>query len=119
MQTHKEMYEKFKRDAESKNLFSATRAEAYFLAAYHLVEACAAKNRVHIHKHQLVRRMLEENDFIFGEKTRVVWESFQRIENQLRPKFVYGGRGSQADLERIEKEFKKLEEVCLEVLKGG
>jgi len=47
-----------------------------------------------------------------------VWESFQRIENQLRPKFVYGGRGSQTDLERIEREFRKLEEICLEVLRG-
>jgi hypothetical protein len=68
MQTHKEMYNKFKRDAENRGLFDATRAEAYFLAAYHLVEACAAKSRVHIHKHQLVRKRLEENELYLGRK---------------------------------------------------
>ncbi len=84
---HLELYKKFKKDAENVELFEGTRVEAYFLSAFHLIEACAAKERVHINKHQKVRNILEENEFLFSAETENVWRSFQIIENQLRPKF--------------------------------
>lgn len=45
---HLKLYEKFKTDAENNNNFEGTRVEAYFLSAYHLIESCAAQERVHI-----------------------------------------------------------------------
>jgi hypothetical protein len=64
--------------------------EAFFLSAYHLIESCAAYERVHINKHQRVRFILMQNKFIFQDDTETVWMNFQKIENQLRPKFAYG-----------------------------
>jgi hypothetical protein len=87
---HFKLYKMFKNDAENINNFEGTRVEAYFLSAYHLIESCAAHERVHINKHQLVRSNLTQNNFIFKENTEIIWMNFQKIENQLRPKFAYG-----------------------------
>lgn len=81
LENHLKLYKKFKEDAENKNIFEGTRVEAYFLSAFHLIESCAAKERVHINKHQNVRSMLTKNDFIFGEETEELWRNFQKIKS--------------------------------------
>ncbi len=114
LSVHFDLYKKFKKDAENENLFSGTRVETYFLSAFHLIESCAAKERIHINKHQYVRTVLEENEFLFGANTEVVWRSFQIIENQLRPKFTYSISGTKTDLNKIIENFKVIEKICLE-----
>jgi hypothetical protein len=115
-ENHYRLFEKFRTDAQNDSLFEGTRVEAYFLAAYHLIEACAAKHRVHINKHQKVRSALEDNGFIFNEKTEAVWRAFQTIENQLRPRFSYGFSWTEKDLKEVLANFKTIETICLEVL---
>ncbi|MHA1579230.1 MAG: hypothetical protein ACTSUQ_06345 [Candidatus Freyarchaeota archaeon] len=39
---HFEKYRMFKRDAENPSVSPPTRVEAYFSAAFHLIEACVA-----------------------------------------------------------------------------
>lgn len=89
--THLKKYRMFLRDAENEENSEPTRIIAYFEAAFHLIEAVAARQRIHINKHQLVRRVLEESR-LFGEDTESVWRAFQEIENQIRPGQAYGGR---------------------------
>jgi len=113
---HKELYENFKKDAEKIDLYVGTQVEAYFLAAFHLIETCAAKEMVHINKHQLVRKSLENNKNIFQDKTEDIWRNFQTIENKIRPKFVYGASWRQIDIEEVKVCFKKIEKICLEIL---
>jgi len=115
-ENHKMLYERFKKDASNTELFEGTRAEAYFLAGFHLVEACAAKSRVHINKHHSVRKVLQENTFIFGEDTDKVWQVFQTIENQLRPKFAYGFNWTKNDICEMEERFATLEKLCQKVM---
>jgi len=75
----------------------------YFLSAYHLIESCAAHERVHINKHQHVRSVLTKNTFIFHDNTETIWMNFQKIENQLRPKFTYGFTWTEEDMKTVEK----------------
>ncbi len=115
-ENHFKLYEKFKNDAENTNNFEGTRVEAYFLSAYHLIESCAAHERVHINKHQHLRSILTENDFIFKDNTEDIWRNFQKIENQLRPKFSYGFSWTDEDMKNVEICFKLIEQICLEKL---
>lgn len=110
---HFKLYQKFKTDAENKENFEGTRVEAYFLSAYHLIESCAAQERVHINKHQHVRTTLTNNNFIFNEKTEKVWTNFQKIENQLRPKFTYGFSWTNDDMKKVKSSYKIIEKICL------
>ena len=116
-ETHLEKYRRFKADAERTENSVELRAEALFLAAYQLVDACAAKHGVHIGKHQRVRSELEKNDMIFGKETGKVWRLFQALETAYRPKFVYGDSWTRRDFERMNEVFAELEEVCLEAVK--
>jgi len=118
-QNHLKMYSRFKNDAENETLFEGTRVEAYFLAAFHLIESCAAKFRIHINKHQMVRSVLEKNRVIFGERTEQVWRSFQKIENHLRPKFVYGMTWSEQDFELMRSAFNEIENECEGIIREG
>ena len=113
---HFKLYEKFKNDAENINNFEGTRVEAYFLSAYHLIEACAAQERVHINKHQHVRSMLTKNEFIFENNTNEIWTNFQKIENQLRPKFSYGFSWTETDMKNVKICYKTIEKICLKKL---
>lgn len=117
--THKRVYLKFKEDALKKELYAGTRVEAYFLSIFHLIEACAALMRVHINKHQKVRQVLEKEDQIFGKDTERIWKSFQRIENQLRPKFAYSIGWQKQDLNEVELEYARIERIALEKLKNA
>ena len=65
---HMNLYEIFKKDAENINNSKQSRVEMYFLSNYHLIEACVAKQNIHINKHQRLRKILEENTHIFEEK---------------------------------------------------
>ena len=88
-----------------------------FLACYPrnpLIEACAARHNVHIHKHQRVRSILEENPEVFEGKTDAIWRAFQKIENQIRPGQIYGGKMDGKALQKAKKLFEEIEEICLE-----
>jgi len=113
---HLKLYQKFKADAIKKENFEGTRVEAYFLSAYHLIESCAAQERVHINKHQNLRTTLTNNTFIFNENTESVWTNFQKIKNQLRPKFTYGFSWTASDMEMVESCYKTIETICLKKL---
>jgi len=116
---HFKLYKKFKKDAENRDNFEGTRVEAYFLSAYHLIESCAAHERVHINKHQHVRSTLTQNKFIFQEDTETIWMNFQKIENQLRPKFAYGFTWNDEDMKNVEKCYATIENLCLKKLGGS
>ena len=115
-ENHHELYKKFKENAMNDTLFEGTRVEAFFLSAFHLIDTCAAKKRVHINKHQKVRGELESKPFIFGEQSEVVWRAFQTIENQLRPKFAYGFSWTEKDLENVQEQYAIIEDACLKVI---
>ena len=115
-ENHFKLYKKFKNDAENTNNFEGTRVEAYFLSSYHLIESCAAQERVHINKHQHLRSMLTKNEFIFKDNTDEIWRNFQKIENQLRPKFAYGFSWTKTDMENVKTCYKTIEKICLEKL---
>lgn len=117
--THKELYLKFKEDALKTDLYPGTRVEAYFLSAFHLIETCAALVRVHINKHQNVRSVLEKEGQIFGKDTESVWKSFQKIENQLRPKFAYSAGWEIEDLKALEEEYRRIEIFALRKLEDA
>lgn len=109
---HKEKYEMFKQDAENETNSIPTRIQAYFNACFHLIEAGAAKTGIHIQKHQKVRKVLEENHQIFGDKTETLWNAFQIIDNQIRPGQIYGGTIDGEKLKRTKELFKRIEEIC-------
>ena len=90
--------------------------EAWFLSAYHLIEACAAKQRLHILKHQRVPDELQRNPAILGPHASTVAEAFRYLDHHARAKFVYGGSGTKADLAKARKSFEAIESVCREVL---
>ncbi len=118
-QNHKKLYLTFKKDAENDENSKPTCAELFFLSLFHLIEACAAKNRVHINKHKSVRRVLEENVNIFKNQTEKVWRFFQKIENKLRPKFSYGFSWNDEDFDDLKTQYFKLEAICLKVIENG
>ena len=91
--------------------------EAWFLGAYHLIEACAAKHRIHIQKHQRVPDELKRNPKVLGGKTAQVSEAFQYLDREARAKFVYGGSGTEADLRHVRAAFETIRSCCEEVLR--
>jgi hypothetical protein len=113
---HLEKYRLFRSDAENQSVSSPTRVDAYFSAAFHLIEACMAKSELHIDKHQLVRATLEAHSEVFGSDTEKVWRAFQRIENQIRPGQLYGGKIDGEAVKQAKKSFQEVEEVCLKLL---
>ena len=92
------------------------RVEAWFLSAYHFIEACAAKRRVHIQKHQRVPDELKRNPSILGPKTSVVVDAFRYLDHNARVKFVYGNSGTRADLAKARKSFEAIVSICEAVL---
>ena len=113
---HLDRYRKFRADAYREENSPELRVEAFFLAAFHYIEACAARENVHINKHQGVRRELEVNHRIFGAHAPEVWKAFQELERRVRPKFVYGVRWTAKDFARAQTLFENLEARCREVL---
>lgn len=115
-EAHLDRYRKFRADAFREENSAEIRVEALFLAAFQYIDACASRLNVHINKHQNVRRELEANDRVFGERTEEVWRAFQELEVRVRPKFVYGSRWTTKDLERARRLFEAIEAHCREVL---
>ncbi len=113
---HRAQYRTFKASADLAGLGPEARVELLFVAAYHLIDACAAKEGVHINKHQMVRRELEKDPLIFGDCTREIVEAFRELQGTLRVRFVYGGKWTPADKEHAEEHFTAIERICLEVL---
>lgn len=114
---HTKKYKMFLKDAENEENSQPTRIEAYFEACFHLIEAVAAQKRLHINKHQLVRKVLEENESVFGENTENIWRSFQKIENQIRPGQIYGGAIDGEALKNTKRLASVIEEVCNTILR--
>ena len=115
LDTHRENARTFKKAADAAE-DPGPRVEMWFLSAYHLIEACAAKHRVHIQKHQRVPDELTRNPVIFGPRTSDVVVAFRYLDHDARAKFVYGAAGSAADLKRAEQSFSTIESICLEAL---
>ena len=113
---HMNLYKIFKKDAENINNSKQSRVEMYFLSIYHLIEACVAKQNIHINKHQRLRKILEENTNIFEEKTETVWRTFQTIETRLRPKFSYGFSWIDEDFIELRNLYEKIENIWIEVI---
>jgi len=113
---HLAQYKDFKKGAELEANPVQVRVESWFLATFHLIDACAARKNVHINKHQRVRHELTANPSIFGKHTEAVWMAFQDIEARLRPKFVYGKNWQKADFQAVLKRAGQIQSVCLEVL---
>ena len=113
---HLRKYRTFKADAQRAEVSNAIRMEALFLAAYHLIDACAARRRAHIDKHQRVRAELEADPDILGAATKDVVAAFRVLERDLRPKFLYGDSATDGDFALALGTFAQLERSCLEVL---
>jgi len=109
---HFQKYKLFKRDAENEENSIPTRIEAIFEACFHLIEACMAKDGLHINKHNAVRSMITEYGDVFGENSETVWRAFQELENQIRPGQTYGGRINGPQLQRAQSIMKRIESVC-------
>jgi hypothetical protein len=109
---HIRKYRMFLRDATNEQNSEPTRIEAFFEAAFHLIEAVAAKNRIHINKHKLVRDALELNKEIFGDDSERIWRAFQEIENQIRPGQAYGGAINGEALERTRELVEIITSLC-------
>jgi hypothetical protein len=102
----------FLKDAMNEQNSEPTRVDAFFEAAFHLIEAAVARHRIHINKHQLVRKILERNKNIFEDATDKVWRAFQEIENQIRPGQAYGGAINGEALERTMELVALIQKVC-------
>ncbi len=111
-----EQYRAFKSMADLPDATPPGRVELLFLAAYHLIDACAAKHGQHINKHQNVRRELERNSAILGERADPVWRAFNDLQGEYRTKFVYGGRWTEKELADAIRAYASIEKLCLEAL---
>lgn len=105
------------RDSVAKIDEPAVLVEVWFLSAYHFIEACAAKQRVHIQKHQRVPDELGRNPAILGLRSAAVAEAFRYLDYTARVKFVYGDTGTKADLDKARKSFETIKAACEEVLR--
>jgi len=117
LETHLKKYKLFLKDAENKENSEPTRIESYFEAVFHLIEAVAAKHRIHINKHQLVRSVLENNKEIFEGNTENIWRAFQEIENQIRPEQAYGGAINGEALKKTKELVSVIINICRNITK--
>lgn len=115
LDAHRRKAEAF-RDAATKIDEPGLLVETWFLSAYHFIEACAAKQRVHIQKHQRVPDELDQNPVILGPQSSVVAEAFRYLDHHARAKFVYGDSGTKADLAKARRNFETIETACREML---
>ncbi len=113
--THVEEAKRFRSTADKID-DPASLVEIWFLSAYHYIEACAAKHRMHIQEHQWVPGELERNPTVFGEHAARIVEAFRFLDNEARAKFVYGETGTENDLDRARKSFATIVSICEEEL---
>jgi hypothetical protein len=93
-----------------------TRVDALSNACFQLVEMCAALERVHVNKHQEVRRFVEGSPEAFGAEGRTVWECFQELENRVRPGQAYGGAIDGRALAKAVELHERIRAVCMRVI---
>src|SRR2546425_4182788 len=84
LETHRRKADEF-RDGASGVKEPGLLVEAWFLSAYHLIEACAAKKRVHIQKHQRVPDELRRNPTILGPHTSIVADACRYLDHTPEP----------------------------------
>jgi len=113
---HKEKYEMFRKDAFNEEISIPLRIEAFFYAAFQLIESLAAQKGFHIDKHQKVKSTLEKDLELTDKETEKLWRSFHEIENVLRPGQVYGGQINGQKLNRAKELFDIMEEICRKLL---
>src|SRR5574342_693135 len=113
---HMAQYRAFKGMADLPGATPPGRVELLFLAAYHLIDACAAKHGQHVNKHQNVRRELERNSVILGERADRVWRAFNDLQGDWRAKFVYGGKWTEKELAQALEAFATVERLCIEAI---
>src|SRR5438552_18583217 len=80
LETHLRKAETFREGASRVNE-PGLLVEVWFLSAYHLIEACAAKKRVHIQKHQRVPDALQRNSTILGPHTSTAADAFRYLDH--------------------------------------
>jgi|SRR3990172_5606901 len=112
LENHQKHARALRADAYRAENSDEIRVEAFFLAAYQLIESAAARHGLHIQKHQNVRHELEANTFIFEENTETVWRDFQELEGRVRPRVVYGSAWTAADVEKARELFESIEKIC-------
>src|SRR2546427_13037422 len=100
LETHRRKADEF-RDGASGVKEPGLLVEAWFLSAYHLIEACAAKKRVHIQKHQRVPDELQRNPTILGPHTSTAAAAFRYLDHKARAKLVYGNARPRAQLAKV------------------
>lgn len=111
LEVHVERAQAYREDAQRAK-DAGSQIELWFLSAYHFIEACAAKHRLHIQQHQRVPAELKRDHTIFGERTSEVIEAFQHLDYDARAKFVYGASGTKSDFERARECFDVIAEIC-------
>jgi len=117
LELHLEKYRAFKASAAAAGVAAEAKVELLFLAAYQIIDACAAKKGAHINKHQNVRQELQKNTAILGAHTTKVWRAFRELQGESRSRIVYGAKWTAIDLHEAEDRFQSIESKCLEVLK--
>jgi len=96
---------------------AGSQVELWFLSAYHFIEACAARHRMHIQQHRKVSAELKRNLSVFGNRTAEVIEAFRYLDYDARSKFVYGAAGTKADFKRAREYFESIVAICEDLLK--
>ncbi len=117
LEIHLQKYQLFRKDGYNQENSVMTRIASLFEAGFHLIESCFALQRLHINKHQLVRKFIEENKDVLNERGGEIWKSFQELENQIRPGQLYGGKINGEHLRKAQEVFALVEEVCLPILR--
>ena len=113
---HLKKYKLFKHDAENEENSIPTRIETIFEACFQIIEACMAKEKLHINKHNRVRSMVTEHNAVFGTDSDKIWRAFQEIEHHIRPGQAYGGRINGPQLKRAQVLLEEIENICNTVL---
>ena len=116
LEVHLERARAYREDA-GRAKDAGSQVELWFLSAYHFIEACAAKHRLHIQQHKKVPPELKRNQAVFGERTTEVIEGFQYLDYDARAKFVYGASGTKADFDRAQESFDAIVAICEGLLK--
>ncbi|MFQ6071478.1 MAG: hypothetical protein ACE5KT_02095 [Methanosarcinales archaeon] len=90
------------------------------LLSFHLIEAVLAKDGLHVNKHQFLSKFLKISTkiTIFQEKDREdLSELFKELE-YIRPSRVYGVKGNDEAVKKINEIVEKIEGICMKYLEG-
>src|SRR3989344_3508006 len=105
LEIHLQKFHLFRKDGYNEENSAMTRIASLFEAGFHLIESCFALHRLHINKHQLMRKFIEENPIVLKANGEEIWKSFQELENQIRPGQLYGGKINGEHLRKAQEAF--------------